>query len=458
MKITTRGTLVRPLGRTIGYDPSAPTGELPDPVDYADDAGWFIPVSGAGFVSLVNSFGNTAITNTFTGWGFTPTAGNLLVIGVAIRDGGSSAAPSGWTLLEDNAPAAGTGFDDGVALYAKVSDGTETSVTFAYTNFVAGMHRIILEISGLSLAGALTNEVIGASGTAITTGSVTPTAGAQAFIVGLSGSVGAGVTHTPGAGWTELYDAALGGPAHPSTTLIYQIVSSASGSYNPSTTQSGANNWRGVTAAFVEPAEAVYLPAFAINDGSDTTFDQVYEAGLVAAGGVICYVVFGTDIILASGTIRLALEDSGATTIDLEGATDEAFTSPDVLTTLSFTATGSYTAQDVAFTLPATTGYQYLRFVLTSASQGVRVHEVTFAGIPDPGTAIDEHVADTTDAHDASAISLLDTDGNTAETTVEGAIAELYGLLGIWRPVMAHDGTNWYVVVDGDGTAVMAQG
>jgi hypothetical protein len=28
----------------------------------------------------------------------------------------------------------------------------------------------------------------------------------------------------------------------------------------------------------------------------------------------------------------------------------------------------------------------------------------------------------------------------------------------IWRPVMAFDGTNWYVVVDGDGNAVMAEG
>lgn len=28
----------------------------------------------------------------------------------------------------------------------------------------------------------------------------------------------------------------------------------------------------------------------------------------------------------------------------------------------------------------------------------------------------------------------------------------------IWRPVMAFDGTNWLVVVDGSGNAVMAEG
>jgi hypothetical protein len=84
----------------------------------------------------------------------------------------------------------------------------------------------------------------------------------------------------------------------------------------------------------------------------------------------------------------------------------------------------------------------------------------------DDGTWVDAsslssatHEADPTDAHDASAISLLDAAGNTAETNVEDAIAELYGLTGIRRPVMAQDPSDskWYVVVDGDGTAVMAQ-
>lgn len=41
---------------------------------------------------------------------------------------------------------------------------------------------------------------------------------------------------------------------------------------------------------------------------------------------------------------------------------------------------------------------------------------------------LDAHVNDTTGAHAASAISLADAGGNTAEIEVEGAIAELYGL------------------------------
>lgn len=43
---------------------------------------------------------------------------------------------------------------------------------------------------------------------------------------------------------------------------------------------------------------------------------------------------------------------------------------------------------------------------------------------------LDAHIGDTADAHDASAISLADSGGNTSETDVEGAIAELYGMVG----------------------------
>lgn len=40
-------------------------------------------------------------------------------------------------------------------------------------------------------------------------------------------------------------------------------------------------------------------------------------------------------------------------------------------------------------------------------------------------TAIDDHIADTADAHDASAISILDTANDFTATDVEGALAEL---------------------------------
>ena len=51
----------------------------------------------------------------------------------------------------------------------------------------------------------------------------------------------------------------------------------------------------------------------------------------------------------------------------------------------------------------------------------------TWATMGETGAAA--HIADATDAHDASAISLADAGGNTAETELEGAIDEIYGLI-----------------------------
>lgn len=56
--------------------------------------------------------------------------------------------------------------------------------------------------------------------------------------------------------------------------------------------------------------------------------------------------------------------------------------------------------------------------------------EISIQGLAGTPTELTNHLNDATDAHDASAISLADVGGNTTETEVEGAIAELYGLAG----------------------------
>lgn len=55
--------------------------------------------------------------------------------------------------------------------------------------------------------------------------------------------------------------------------------------------------------------------------------------------------------------------------------------------------------------------------------------EISIAGLDGTPTELTNHLSDATDAHDASAISLADAGGNTTETEVEGAIAELYDLV-----------------------------
>mgnify|MGYP001568732855 CR=1 FL=1 len=63
-------------------------------------------------------------------------------------------------------------------------------------------------------------------------------------------------------------------------------------------------------------------------------------------------------------------------------------------------------------------------------------------------TATDTHIADTSDAHDASAISILDTAGDFTATDVEGALAELQS--DAESHVAAADPHTVYVLVSGD--------
>jgi len=382
VKITTSGRLVRALGSTVGYDPDATVGAVPVAPDYADDAeggAWEVPANGAGSVVIVDSYSTSNVTNTFS-WDFTPATGNLIVIAVAIRNGGSSTAPTGWTLLRDN-PAGGA-FTDGIALYGKVSAGTETSAVFAYAGN-ARRQFMIVEASGMTLTGYLSAQANG-TGTAITTGSVTPTAGDQALIIGaVAANSDAGTTFSPGGGWTELFD--LFTAEHPAASLVYQIVASASGSYNPATTASASRDWWGVTAGFDEPAETVWLPAFAVNDGSDTTFDYADSGDVTTASLVFLRGTLSVDVVLASLVIRVGMEDAASATITVKGATLSDYSDEVTLGSATFTGTGSYTAQDVAVTLTGTTGYTYVRFRIGSA-QGIRVYEVTLTGVSVTGS------------------------------------------------------------------------
>jgi len=281
---------------------------------------------------------------------------------------------------------------------------------------------MIVEASGMTLTGYLSAQANG-TGTAITTGSVTPTAGDQALIIGAVATNSDSVTtFTPGAGWTELFDLNTGG-FHPSASLVYQIVASASGSYNPATTASGSRDWWGVTAGFDEPAETVWLPAFAVNDGSDTTFDYADSGDVTTASLVFLRGTLAVDVVLASLVIRVGMQNAGSATITVKGSTSSAFTGAVTLGSTTFTGTGSYTAQDVAITLTGTTGYTYVRFLIGSA-QGIRVYELELAGLSTEA-GLDAHLVDTTDAHDASAVSVLDTGALLTATNVEAALAEL---------------------------------
>lgn len=73
---------------------------------------------------------------------------------------------------------------------------------------------------------------------------------------------------------------------------------------------------------------------------------------------------------------------------------------------------------------------------------------------PDPSDALADHLADTTDAHDASAISVLDTAGNFTGTDVEAVLAELAdpaNATKVWMPLADSTGI---LVLDADDNII----
>jgi hypothetical protein len=205
------------------------------------------------------------------GWA-TPTAGNLLVLWHTGRGDVTPVTPAGWTAHPDGLVELLDGF--GVSLQEvarmswKVSDGTESSITVTVTN--ADRHRIsVAEFSGVSGYDAASSQPA-ANGTAINAGSVPPTSGAEALIVG---GVAVNVTDspnsvTPDSGWTELTDLMINDfkPLH---WFAYRVVASASGTYAPSGVVTGAAvDYGGQSLAFLgtggapdpDPEPPPYVP------------------------------------------------------------------------------------------------------------------------------------------------------------------------------------------------------
>ena len=83
---------------------------------------------------------------------------------------------------------------------------------------------------------------------------------------------------------------------------------------------------------------------------------------------------------------------------------------------------------------------------------------LTFAAASGAEPTADAHIADTTDAHDASAVSVLDAGGNFTGTDVEAVLAELATSGVAYSPVsVTDDGDHFYLLVDGDGTPILVE-
>jgi hypothetical protein len=434
----------------LGYNPGVPTGEAPDPIDHADDAFWEIPFAIGGSPAYVQHKRGVRtgglVTTTLDA---IPSPGNILVYCVPLREN-IGASPvlsgSGWSLIRTEFTGDEAGNWPAFMYWRQVVDGDGAVWTVDILPAASSISGWVIELSGVD---ALDEDAGDGDLTTAPTVSLTPVTSDPIIIVSLASVRDeSDLTFTPATGMTEIVDDYLddlGGTNGPQVGINYRVIASPSGSYTVGSTVGFTGSQRAVIAAsFVSTGDATWLDAPAVHDGSTTTFASVLEGWVTAADLAFLRGTLATDAILASVDLRLALEDAGSATVTVEGATDIDFTSPVELGSLTFTGTGSYTPQDITIPLSGD-GYPYIRFLLDS-TQGVRPYEVTLDGLPDASVAVDEHIADTTDAHDASAISVADAGGYYTGTNVEAVLQEIGPLVG---------GTlRWEAVTDGEDVFV----
>ena len=195
----------------------------------------------------------------------------------------------------------------------------------------------------------------------------------------------------------------------------------------------------GITGEALIEGDTQWIPAPLTIDDDDATYH------FVEVGNTECWRGQLLDN-YQLGTARLVIgcETAGARTYDLEGQTldDIVADTGTVVGTFTFTATGSYTADTVLLNVAGASGYQFYRLV--GPDENRRLYTVNLfspvnISADEVEAIIDEHIADPTDAHDASAVSLLDTAGLFAAANVEAALAE--GGLKTWG-YQAHGNTG----------------
>lgn len=391
-----------------------------------------VSLSVPGAVTLVQSTyaGNSgpdmgASTVTFS---TAPTAGNVLLLWCGNRGGAALDVPSGWTTISDFTRASTDSRP--LTLIGKVSDGTETTVTFGNTAGGAPESAVGQEWSGFGGTLPTSDAEAQTDFTDTTTPavpSITPTTGISALLLVAQWKTPASPDPGPQtvSGYTVGGDTLYAGVGNRHRlTAWYKVVDPTSGSYSPGSLSASTDGTEDGIVAHVAlethpDAAAWMVPQPRVNDSDDATYQTITNMT------DLLRVDLGAAFRIVRTRIRVAANTSGARTFTIKGANLVDFSDEVTLTTIAFTATGSYTAQDIEATWTNTVDYRYYELSI-GTSDTYRIHawelyEGTLA------TDLAAHTGDTSDAHDASAISIVDAGGYYTGTDVEAALQELAG-------------------------------
>lgn len=406
----------------FGWDPGS-TDTVADPVDRAIEAVVEMPVPvSVAFVQEGDDNGGLADSCVVV-LGAPPTAGNLLVAVVSGRSGfpPTISTPAGWTLLESFSS---TAFDGGGAhLYYRFAGESESATVdeFVTGGYVA--HLYVAEFSGIASLDASDGGSAVSATTSLTTGPLAASEGVDLVVFAAFVQAARSASFTWGSGFTELHEDLLDASG-PAMTAGWEQVSGASGTQTATATSGESDGYGWAIASFLT-TDRNWSLAPETQDEEDAT----YRASSIT--GAFWRAMLLDDFVIGSVRALIGFSSAASRTVVLQGATDALFTSPVSLASVTLTSTGSYTGDELLFTVATPGAYQFYRLV-ASGAYDMRVYTVELydrsssAGEP----IADAHVADTTDAHDASAISVLDTGGNFTGTNVEDVLAELAAMGG----------------------------
>lgn len=356
----TRFTYSYPQGVGFpGGDPSLPPGQVPVDCcadgddsfpDRALDQTVFIGVTG-GTGALVQSDSTTdgggGSSLSYPG---DTTVGNLLVAVIVTRGGsGQPSTPSGWTLVEHGGKTA----DWGTAMYWRIAPGGPVTVSFnPPTNEV---RLIVMEFDG---GGAGVLDAVGLTAGASTSTFTLPsvTVGSTAILVG-NVSAGNGVpnsiVYTDDPDYTEVDQGPVGGALDPESITSHRLV--LAGTYDFEPTGNHASAYGGALAGF-DIGEGWTGTGAGITDGDDATYQTV-------TGPNVIRIDLGAPFEISRIRLLIGTELAGSRSYTLRRATQPDFSDADTAVVVSWSATGSYTADDLTESWTPTGEYQYWELI-----------------------------------------------------------------------------------------------
>lgn len=436
----------------VGSGLSVPEGDEPldccnpvPPIDRAHGSNAeAVTPSVAGSSGIVQTKVGAWGTNTVT-FDTTPTNGSTLVAALFGNGSGGQSddqiTTTGWTRL-----VRGTHDGDEVAIWRKVAGASEPSAVTVVPN-TPGLCRLVLyEVGGsVNVSGATTDD---SAASPLTGPTLVASASTGVLIAAFSSQVATYVgdpTQTPQGdlvtdsfsrqspgryvSWVGHEDTVPGSYTPTlTTTPLYAGRLTASVAVNLSTTVSEA---------------AWNTPAPNTIDGDDTSYQAV-------SGSDVLRIDLGDPFKIVRSRLLIGSQNAGTVTYTIRGANASDFSDAVTLNSETWTATGSYTANDIEFLWTTTTAYQYYELTGTSETRRVFSWELYEA---DTSLGEDHTHADLQSQITATN-ELLENTNPTLPSFVQLITAN--GSNGLLRPIanFANGSNIWLTLDSGPGGSI----